>query len=394
MYCGRCGNELPEGATFCGKCGSPVSGQPKKKEKKTGFIIGIVAAVLVLGLVIGGVVWYQVDQKAKWDREHQDKDVSLVFSIPNYQEKSSSGIPLYITGTDLDGNKVEKKLRVQPSEKSLKLKSGSYQVTAGGSPISGTGQIYTFSSDPQPLDLAVDDSSGSSSQNVDESVSLNYQPIPAAEVSDDQIQATRIWMKDYGVEQTELEACAQLVVDARQAELERIAQEQAAAERAKYHISTSEFDFDVPEYWWGRVDWEVGTSYNGHPRISFFLPQTGKDSNGSYKCLLLNLTVQNSGDQRTAGDYMTQTVFLDSGSKTVCCTVFNWIAYEYDAVHYPGRTNKSVSDSQIRELIDLATEGEYSFDRAKSLQKLSDPEMSLIAYHVRDSIVAPNISVH
>lgn len=31
MYCGKCGAEIPDDSTFCGSCGTPVSGEAAKK---------------------------------------------------------------------------------------------------------------------------------------------------------------------------------------------------------------------------------------------------------------------------------------------------------------------------------------------------------------------------
>ena len=168
----------------------------------------------------------------------------------------------------------------------------------------------------------------------------------------------------------------------------------ATAQDSKYHISTADFDFDVPEYWRGRVDWETGTTVDGRSRVVFFLPGTGKDANGYYECELLDLSVQNADDQKLGGDYLTQTTFFDAGGKTVCSTVTNWIAHVYDMGHHPEFVSHNVTDAQLRDLIDLASEGEYSLERAQSLQELAGDDMSYIAYHVRDSIVAPNINIH
>ncbi len=36
MFCSRCGNEIPEGSAFCGKCGTPVGGAPTGRGPATG----------------------------------------------------------------------------------------------------------------------------------------------------------------------------------------------------------------------------------------------------------------------------------------------------------------------------------------------------------------------
>lgn len=46
MYCGKCGRQLPEDARFCTFCGAELNG--KSEKKKTGIIVALVAAVLIL----------------------------------------------------------------------------------------------------------------------------------------------------------------------------------------------------------------------------------------------------------------------------------------------------------------------------------------------------------
>jgi uncharacterized RDD family membrane protein YckC len=60
-YCKKCGNELPEGATFCPKCGTPVGSVTELRVAYWGerFIAWLID-VLIIGAIIGSVqlfVW-------------------------------------------------------------------------------------------------------------------------------------------------------------------------------------------------------------------------------------------------------------------------------------------------------------------------------------------------
>lgn len=67
MFCRNCGNQLPDGAKFCGRCGAPVAKQDAGKtaaprdrgeKKKRGLGGGAIAAIVVLALVVlAGVGW-------------------------------------------------------------------------------------------------------------------------------------------------------------------------------------------------------------------------------------------------------------------------------------------------------------------------------------------------
>ena len=54
MFCGKCGNNVPDGAVVCPACGAPTGAAPapgsKKPSKK--LIVGIVGVVAVIALVI------------------------------------------------------------------------------------------------------------------------------------------------------------------------------------------------------------------------------------------------------------------------------------------------------------------------------------------------------
>ena len=65
MYCRKCGNELPENAAFCGKCGAPAAQKASgagnlSKKKKTGgkkvFACVAVAGVVLIGAIVAIVV--------------------------------------------------------------------------------------------------------------------------------------------------------------------------------------------------------------------------------------------------------------------------------------------------------------------------------------------------
>ena len=58
MNCPNCNSEIPQGASFCIKCGCKAPVVPAKKKSKAGLIIGIVLGALVLfAAIIVGLVF-------------------------------------------------------------------------------------------------------------------------------------------------------------------------------------------------------------------------------------------------------------------------------------------------------------------------------------------------
>ena len=52
MFCGKCGNNVPDGAVFCPACGAPTGAAPGAKKPNKNLIAGIVGVVAVIALVI------------------------------------------------------------------------------------------------------------------------------------------------------------------------------------------------------------------------------------------------------------------------------------------------------------------------------------------------------
>jgi len=74
MYCSNCGNQLPDGASFCPGCGTPL-GEPKKETKTTASFDRASASIIVnkkseglaiiLSLIITGLGEMYVGQVGK-----------------------------------------------------------------------------------------------------------------------------------------------------------------------------------------------------------------------------------------------------------------------------------------------------------------------------------------
>ena len=52
MFCGKCGNNVPDGAVVCPACGAPTGAAPGAKKPNMNLIAGIVGVVVVIALVI------------------------------------------------------------------------------------------------------------------------------------------------------------------------------------------------------------------------------------------------------------------------------------------------------------------------------------------------------
>lgn len=57
MFCPHCGNQLPDGAGFCGNCGNRLTAKPKKAEKTVAYgpLLTIIGFCLLIAVLYAGI---------------------------------------------------------------------------------------------------------------------------------------------------------------------------------------------------------------------------------------------------------------------------------------------------------------------------------------------------
>ena len=175
MFCSKCGSELSNEALFCPHCGTevapvstpisekedqggesglgfhaaPVSqNEPgAKKPQKKGAVAAAVVAVVVVCAAIGIGVWWKIDQDAKtaaeraeWERTHATLVTRIRVEAPDFDD-NSTGIPVQVVGTDLDGNEVDEIQFMRPGSTQVAMLQGSYDLTFPGGYLTGGGQV-------------------------------------------------------------------------------------------------------------------------------------------------------------------------------------------------------------------------------------------------------------
>ena len=91
-----------------------------------------------------------------------------------------SAVPIHITGTDKDGNKVDAKVAYKPNSSSVKLRPGHYIAKLFSSPISGDNKLYDYPDKDYAFDVPAKSDSSSSSK-----------PAPVVVAKDDPIPLTK-----------------------------------------------------------------------------------------------------------------------------------------------------------------------------------------------------------
>ena len=228
---------------------------PSRKRNRT---IGIaVAIVAVVALAAIGIFAFM--QHRAYEEAHAATTVTVIMKLPGYEDDGGTGVPLAINGVDLDGNSVSERVVVPSSGGDISLKRGTYTVQVVGLAASSEGHVYQASQRAQRVEVgergavsvsAVSDgassstssssgASGGSSTGSSNPASGSTQPqfefaeIPLDQLTDDQIKSIGEWMADFGVDQAKIDETTKQVTAARQAEVDRIAEEQRKAEEER-----------------------------------------------------------------------------------------------------------------------------------------------------------------
>lgn len=226
-------------------------------ERRNRTVAAAVGLALVAALVAftGYTAWSVVSNQqsqAVWEADHQPVAVTLSVQMPQVEGVSQgTRIPLTVRGADLDGNAVDEMRYVNWDGTGLELAQGSYTLTVAASPIGSDGTLFQVPADTLSVQVTRDQA------DLTGAGTLTFTEIPAAEVTDDQINAAAQYASGDTVLGTDqelgLQALAQSKRDAAVAQQQAEEAARQEQERAPYTVSCDAYSFEIPEYWRGKV---------------------------------------------------------------------------------------------------------------------------------------------
>lgn len=167
------------------------------------------------------------------EQEKRDSVVTVNFNVNarDNEIQMGSGIPVQIEGTDYEGTPVSEMVLVDENFSGIRLRYGEYKFKFAGSPVSDSGVIYRIPSSAQPL--KIDESSGSGRKKTVEISGSDFHFIEPDLVKDEQIDAIRTWMQEYGLEASRIDEVTSLIEQARLKAKKRIEAENLGAWRTR-----------------------------------------------------------------------------------------------------------------------------------------------------------------
>lgn len=245
MYCPNCGNKLPEDASFCPTCGARIAVQsaaqpdptsqasrdfrqspadqsqhtepvvetpyipgtqyahtPQPPKRSSGVVVGIIIAVVALTLITAvatvSCVALSFGARARTTPSigsliKTTHDVTFIVSGLEDTDENSSHIPLQITGTDIDGNKIDKTIFLPYSGVDTQLPEGTYEAKVLGSPISSNGTIYEYPA--RSIKFTISDLAPNEGYMLPNSKVLRFSAIRPEDMTDEKVQDALSWAR-------------------------------------------------------------------------------------------------------------------------------------------------------------------------------------------------------
>ena len=152
-------------------------------------MIAVIAAIVVC---CGGAYLYFSAQEAK------TYGVPIVVNAKGLDTEKGTKIPVHATGKDSKGNDVDSVFYGGSSSSDIALKPGDYSLAIAASPIAEDGTTYDTKDAVTRVSIAKDG-------KTDVEKEITIEPIPAEEVTDEQIDSAYKAAKDSGIDISKLD---------------------------------------------------------------------------------------------------------------------------------------------------------------------------------------------
>ncbi len=134
-----------------------------------------------------------------------------------------------------------------------------------------------------------------------------------------------------------------------------------------FHVRTADFQFDLPAYWRGKVEWFEERLPNGRIEVSICpIGMSDRTSSGDYEYALVTVNSTDANVPAEGGDIGGGLVaHADGSDKDVVAYQKNWIFLGREKGPDAGAGSRTYTKSELDKLIGLATGGKLDYDDCK-----------------------------
>ena len=133
------------------------------------------------------------------------------------------------------------------------------------------------------------------------------------------------------------------------------------------------FTMEVPEYWRGKVTWDVETMSDGNTRIVFYPANIRSDPRPDFP--IATVWVQDMGSQLNMGDYLSHVAgYVEGTNKRVCVSTQNYAGIRAEFFYSnPNYGGSSQEDELYNALYDLQLGGNMPMSPREAARQASNP---------------------
>lgn len=197
-----------------------------------GLVVGLVATGAIVGLVFRAEAARREQERIAAHEEalNTSQPIELRIRLTETSSGKLSPIPLRVKGVAKKGESVDEIMLVNEEGEGLELLPGTYQVSLEGLPATDDGTLYEGSTGTFGVSVR-ERTPGEEMEDAPEPLVFVFSPVEPQDIRDEDVEKLRSWMRAAHVENASRYVSA--VSSRRQAELDRIAKEQADREQAE-----------------------------------------------------------------------------------------------------------------------------------------------------------------
>lgn len=204
----------------------------KRASIAIGLVVGLAATVAIVGLVFRAEAARREQERIAAHEEalNTSQPIELRIRLTETSSGKLSPIPLRVKGVAKKGESVDEIMLVNEEGEGLELLPGTYQVSLEGFPAADDGTLYEGSTGTFGVSVR-ERTPGEEMEDAPEPLVFVFSPVEPQDIRDEDVEKLRSWMRAAHVENASRYVSA--VSSRRQAELDRIAKEQADREQAE-----------------------------------------------------------------------------------------------------------------------------------------------------------------
>lgn len=170
-----------------------VASRKPVDKKKVAVIVAIVLALAV----VAAVTFFFANQYVQHKNDRKPVKVEAAFEFDKtgaLTDLDVIGVPVQVTGVDMDGNEVDRKELAKPDGFSTRLVAGEYEIGIFGNPVTEAGDVYSWPTTVVSVKIEPGQDGAEETEDGKPQATFKFEVVPADKVTDEMIADIESWM--------------------------------------------------------------------------------------------------------------------------------------------------------------------------------------------------------